>query len=294
LYIGVAFGSRFPAAGPLFYLVGKTNRLRYLTLIMKTLSAIPLFLLAVLLCVTSTAAMAQKSKKNKVIAHRGAWKNTGAPQNSIAALEHAIKLGCVGSEFDVHMSADSVMFVCHDHTIQGIHIEKTNASDLSKIKLSNGESLPTLEAYLLAGKKQKKTRLVLEIKTSQISKERSLALARLCVELVKKTKTKKIVDYIAFDYDVCKKVKELDPSAAVAYLSSDKAPAVVAQDKIDGLDYHFSAFKKNENWIEEAKAQKLSLNVWTVNDKESMKWFLEKNLDFITTDEPEILLEMSK
>lgn len=238
--------------------------------------------------------MAQKSKKNNVVAHRGAWKNTGVPQNSIAALEHAIKLGCIGSEFDVHMSADSVPFISHDHVIQGVKIEKTSASDLAKIKLSNGESLPTLEAYLLAGKKQKKTRLVLEIKASEISKERSMELTRRCVELVKKTKTKKIVDYIAFDYDVCKKVKELDPSAAIAYLSSDKAPALVVQDKINGLDYHFSAFKKNENWIEEAKAQKLSLNVWTVNDKELMKWFLEKNMDFITTDEPEALLEMSK
>ena len=27
--------------------------------------------------------------RNKVIAHRGAWKNTGAPENSIAALKHA-------------------------------------------------------------------------------------------------------------------------------------------------------------------------------------------------------------
>jgi glycerophosphoryl diester phosphodiesterase len=61
-------------------------------------------------------------------------------------------------------------------TIQGIHIEKTTATDLKKIKLTNGETLPTLEEYLLAGKGQTKTRLILEIKTSSISKERSLAL----------------------------------------------------------------------------------------------------------------------
>src|SRR6185369_6559713 len=41
---------------------------------------------------------------NKVIAHRGAWKNTGTAENSIASLNHAIDLGCQGSEFDVHMS----------------------------------------------------------------------------------------------------------------------------------------------------------------------------------------------
>ena len=68
------------------------------------------------------------SQKNKVIAHRGAWKNTGATENSIGALEHAIKLGCYGSEFDVHMSADSVLYVHHDHAIKGTHIEKTTSA----------------------------------------------------------------------------------------------------------------------------------------------------------------------
>ena len=107
-----------------------------------------------LMSLVSMDGMSQK--KNKVIAHRGAWKNTGATENSIGALEHAIKLGCYGSEFDVHMSADSVLYVLHDHSIQGTNIETTNSAELSKIKLANGEALPTLEAYLKAGSKQKR------------------------------------------------------------------------------------------------------------------------------------------
>lgn len=244
--------------------------------------------------ITLLSMIATRKKSNKVIAHRGAWKNTGAPQNSIAALQHAIKLGCYGSEFDVHMSADSVLFVNHDHTYQGVAIEKTPAAQLSAIKLSNGESLPTVEAYLNAGKKQKRTRLVLEIKASQLGKERSLALAQKCVEMVRKTKTRGLVDYISFDYDVCKKVKELDPSAQVAYLNGDKTPEQVAADGLYGLDYHHSVYKKNENWIKEAQQKGLTLNVWTVNDKSLMDWFLERNVDFITTDQPELLLEITQ
>ena len=142
-------------------------------------------------------------------------------------------MGCYGSEFDVHMAADSVLFVNHDHTIQEVPIEKSSSSTLTAIKLSNGESLPTVESYLLLGKELKKIRLVLEIKTSQLGKERSLALAEKCVELVRKTKTQKQVDYIAFDYDVCKKVKELDPQAHVTYLNGDKTPAEVAADQAE-------------------------------------------------------------
>jgi glycerophosphoryl diester phosphodiesterase len=245
-----------------------------------------------LLSLTTFEGMSQN--KNKVIAHRGAWKNTGATENSIGALEHAIKLGCYGSEFDVHMSADSVLFVLHDHSIKGTHIEKTNSQELLQIKLENGESLPTLEAYLKAGSKQKKTRLILEIKPSSVNKERSLALATKCVELVKKMKVEKITDYISFDFDVCLKVKQLAPKAHVEYLKGDKTPDEIAAAGLDGIDYHFNVFKKNEDYIPAMRQKKLTTNVWTVNDEESLKYFLEKDVDFITTNEPELLLSISK
>ncbi|MGV3560074.1 MAG: glycerophosphodiester phosphodiesterase [Larkinella arboricola] len=232
--------------------------------------------------------------QSKVIAHRGAWKNTGAPQNSIASLQQAIKLGCYGSEFDVHMTADSTLIVNHDHTYQGVNLETAPAADIKALRLSNGEPLPTLENYLKEGLKQKKTRLVLEIKASKVSKAHSLALATKCVQAVKAQKGRKRVDYISFDYDVCKRVKELDPSANVAYLNGDKAPELLAADGLYGLDYHHSVMKKNENWIQEAHQKKLTVNVWTVNDPETMNWLVERKADFITTDEPEKLLQMIK
>ncbi len=240
------------------------------------------------------AFVAKKRPTTRVIAHRGAWKNTKVPQNSLAALREAARLGCYGSEFDVHMAADSVLFVNHDHTIQEVSIETSTSPTLKALKLSNGEPLPTVESYLLQGKKLKKMRLVLEIKTSQLGKERSLALAEKCVELVRKTKTQKQVDYIAFDYDVCKKVKELDPSAQVTYLNGDKTPAQVAADGLDGLDYNQNVYKKNEAWIQESQQHTLTLNAWTVNDSTSMEWFMEKGFDYLTTDEPERLLKLKK
>ncbi|MCF2444659.1 glycerophosphodiester phosphodiesterase [Dyadobacter sp. CY345] len=245
-----------------------------------------------LFCLISIEGMSQN--KSKVIAHRGAWKNTGATENSIAALEHAIKLGCYGSEFDVHMSADSVLFVNHDHTIKATDIERSTSQELSQIKLANGETLPTLEAYLKAGKNQKKTRLILEIKTSRISKERSLALTTKCVEMVKALKVEKITDYIAFDFDVCLKVKELAPKAHVEYLNGDKTPAEILAAGLSGIDYHYSVYKKNETYIDDMHKEKLTTNAWTVNDKATMQWFIDKKVDFITTNEPEQLFELLK
>ncbi len=231
---------------------------------------------------------------NKVIAHRGAWKNTGAPENSIAALNHAVAMGCEGSEFDVHMSADSLPLINHDTSIQGVSIAKTNANELLKIKLANGETLPTLENYLKAGMVQTKTKLILEIKPSELGKESSIALTRKVVALVEKLQAQAWVDYISFDYDACKEVMRLAPYSKVAYLRGDKTPAELAADHFFGLDYNFSVLQKNPDWIPDAKSKKLTINVWTVNDKLALEEFLDKGVDFITTNEPELLLSMVK
>lgn len=230
--------------------------------------------------------------RNKVIAHRGAWKNTGAPENSVAALKHAIAMGCEGSEFDVHMSSDSIPFINHDPAIQEVPIAKTSATLLSAIKLSNGEPFPTLENYLKAGIGQNKTKLILEIKASQLGKESSIALTRKVVTMVEELQGQAWVDYISFDYDVCKEVMKLAPYAKVAYLMGDKSPAELAQDHFYGFDYHFTVLQKNPAWIKEAQAKQLTVNVWTVNDQTIMEGLLKQNVDFITTNEPELLLRL--
>jgi glycerophosphoryl diester phosphodiesterase len=229
--------------------------------------------------------------RNKVIAHRGAWKNTGATENSIASLIHAVKIGCSGTEFDVHMSSDSVLFIHHDATIQGLKIEETPSAKLREIKLENGEVFPTLKEYLTEGMKQYRTRLVLEIKPSIISKERAIALTRRTIALVNELKAQAWVDYISFDYDVCKEVIKLAPYAKVSYLNGDKSPSELAANHFYGLDYYLKVLKNKPEWIAEAKANGIFVNVWTVNEEEDMDYFLKEGADVITTNEPELLLK---
>jgi len=230
--------------------------------------------------------------RNKVIAHRGAWKNTGATENSIASLKHAISMGCEGSEFDVHMSSDSVLFIHHDAAVDGVSIAKSTSAVLKALKLSNGETLPTLEDYLKTGIQQNKTKLILEIKMSELGKQSSLALTHRVVQLVENLKAQGWVDYISFDYDVCKEIMKIAPYAKVSYLNGDKAPAELKQEAFYGLDYHFNVLQKKPEWIKEAQQNNLTVNVWTVNDKSMMEELLREGVDFITTNEPELLLTL--
>ncbi len=229
--------------------------------------------------------------KNPVIAHRGAWKQKNLPQNSIASLQEAVRLGCHGAEFDVHMTSDSVLVVNHDDVFYGLSIPRSTYKDLLTKKHPNGENIPTLEEYLKAGKKQKKTKLILELKPSNISTERDLRMTDKAVAMVGKLKATAWVDYISFSYDILKHIRQIQPKANVAYLKGDVSLEQLKADGFYGADYHMNVYKKGE-WFAKAKELGLTINSWTVNEEADMNWLLDNKVEFITTDQPERLLNI--
>lgn len=254
---------------------------------------LPFFLLLFTACST-TKQMKPGKTTNKVVAHRGAWKNTGAPQNSMASLKAAIQLRCVGSETDVHMTADSFIVVNHDPHYEGIDIQNSTLETLRAHKLKNGEDLPLLTEFLEEIVKQDDTKLVIEIKSSQRGLEWAKATVAKVVKHVKDFKADDHVMYISFSYDMCTELVKLVPEAHVQYLNGDKSPTELKRDGITGLDYHFSVFHKHPEYIGEAKKLGMALNAWTVNDTQEMKKLFAQGFDYITTDEPEKALELER
>lgn len=251
---------------------------------------LPIAFLASLLSCKPSGKLTRSVVNSPVIAHRGAFKANHFPENSIASLKHAIQLNCFGSEFDVWMTADDSLVVNHDPKFHNLEIEKTDFKTLQQFQLSNGEALPTLRNYLRAGlENNPSTQLILEIKPSNISKERGQIVAAKVVEMVLAEKAGHRTAYISFDFDMLVKIRSLLKKAHLQYLNGDKSPAEVRAAGLDGLDYHFSVFQKNPEWIDQAKSLGLKLNAWTVNDTAIMNWLLDKKFDFITTNEPEQL-----
>lgn len=122
---------------------------------------------------------------NRVVAHRGGSAEAGVPDNSIAALEYAIGLGCYGSECDVYWTADDRIVVAHadgQSRVNGlVTYEHTLAEIRAAGKLGNGEDLPTLEEYLAVAM-ESNTRLVIDIK--RIDNEGGTQYVVKCAEKV--------------------------------------------------------------------------------------------------------------
>lgn len=231
--------------------------------------------------------------KNIVVAHRGAWKNLQLPENSIASLRQAIKLNCTGSEFDVHMTADDSLVINHDPQHHSLVIEDHTYQDLVQYPLSNGESLPTLRQYLEAGRSANAgTQLVIELKPTAKGKARAEYIVKKTYELVKKLHMEHKVSFISFDLDMLVALVALDKNVITQYLNGDLAPDQIKALHISGLDYNHTKFRLHPDWILQAKKLQLILNVWTVNNREDLQYFKDAGFDYITTNEPELLMSM--
>ncbi len=241
-------------------------------------------------CVTSRPNMT--FAENVVVAHRGAWKKNDLPENSIAALREAIDLGCTGAEFDVWMTADDSLVVNHDAHFNKLPIEETNYADLLDFDLSNGEKIPTLREYIRAGMRgNETTRLVCEIKPSTVSGERGKSIGERAYRLIEALGAQDRTVYISFDYGILQHLLTLNPKVPTQYLNGEKSPEELRAAGIQGADYHFSVFKKHPEWVEQAKANGIALNAWTVNQAADMDRLLGEGFDYITTNEPELLFE---
>lgn len=230
----------------------------------------------------------------KAVAHRGYWKCEGSAENSLTSLQRAYDAGCWGSELDIWLTADGKLVVNHDpKTLDGLVIEKTDFETVTKSKLKNGETIPSLETYLKAGKELRPMILVLELKT-QSTPERNREIAQKVVAMVKAMEMEEQVEYIAFSNLVGTELIRLAPNAKVAYLEGDKTPAQLKELGYTGLDYHLGVLKEHDNWIREAHELGLTVNVWTVNKADDLQYFIDHKADFITTNEPELLLDLLK
>ena len=255
-----------------------------------------LILLILIISISLKNVNAQKTIKswnnNQVIAHRGAWKSKNLPENSIASLKQAFKLNCYCSEFDVHLTLDSVVVVNHDATFLGVNIANSTYRQLREKKLPNGEFIPTLEEYLKIGLKQKKSKLILEIKPQLLGVKRDFLLTEKVLKLVHKLKAQDWVEYISFGYNICTYLIINEPNAKVAYLKGDVVPEKLKSDGFSGADYHFSVYQKNPDYIGRFKKLGLSINGWTANTPEEIKFLILNQVNYITTNEPELAFEL--
>ena len=239
--------------------------------------------------------------KPGIVAHRGFHRFEGSAENSISALQQAVAHDFEGTEFDVQLTQDDVAIVFHDASMQGRVICKTPLDTLRQqpaFTLKNGEAVPTLAEFLEACSKalqeqrthEKHTRLFFEIKPQASVVQRYHLIGQI-IETIGKYQLHDDIFFISFDLDACMLLAQLMPDIPVAYLEGDLSPEVLKEKGITDIDYHWSKFDAHPEWVKEAHDLGMIVGVWTLNTPEKAQEMLQLGVDYITTDEPQLMRE---
>ena len=239
---------------------------------------------------------APEAKKTICVAHRGGA--AYAPENTLASFSNAIKMGADMIECDVHLSSDGQVVVIHDDTLDRTSSGKGPVRDKTLQELKKldaggwfaekfrGEQIPTLEEVLKLAKGR--AGVIIEIKNGP---HYYAGIEEKVLELVKKEKMEENIMIISFDHQCLRKIHELDPRIVTGALYSGNILnchriAHDAHSKYVAPDWELVT----EETVKDAHSHSIKINVWTINDPDTMKRFIDMGVDCITTNKPDVLL----
>ncbi len=220
----------------------------------------------------------------QVIAHRGA--SGSYPENTIAAIEAALRVGVDAIELDVYSCLNGFVII-HDsyleRTTNGAGKVEQFAEDFfATLDAGNGQAVPTLSQALTAIGKT--TCIQLELKTIQ-------SVEILVHELQKHIKQDIIeLDQLlisSFNHHLVLQIKQALPQVRVAALTSS-IPLQYAQfaETLNAYSIHIDANFINQAFVDDAKSRGLKVFVYTVDKLSEIDRMVELGVDGIFTNYP--------
>lgn len=221
-----------------------------------------------------------------ITAHRGGA--TAAPENTMAAVESAIKLKADWVEIDVQESQDGVVLVVHDSDLKKIannpsKIWEATATELQSVDIGSyfgsefsDQRIPTLTEVLLRCKGHIKVNIELKYYGHDQDLEAKV------VKLVEETGMQDDVVIMSLKQKGLDRIKKLRPDWTCGLLTA------VASGDLTKADADFLAVNTTlatKPFIELAHRRGKDVAVWTLNDAISISRMLSRGADNIITDD---------
>ena len=219
------------------------------------------------------------------IGHRGA--RAYAPENTIASFKKALEMRVDAIELDVRKTKDGQIVVIHDEDIKrttdgkGLVCELT-LNEIKGFSAEGGEKIPTLcEALDFLDKKAK---VLIEIKEE--------GLEKAVLDIVCERGCEKNVILTSFSEDVLQKIRSLNGEVETGLIYARhsnplKAALALKANYLVAL-YRFTHTAN----VQKAHENGLKVFVWTINTPEEAEEYIEKGVDGIATDKPDIFAKL--
>ena len=253
-----------------------------------------------------------------VIAHRGG--RGLAPEGTLTAFDHAVSLGADVLEFDTHLTKDGHLVVIHDNTVDRTTngTGKINEMTLEEVQdldagyqftnekdeyafRDQGIYIPTVEEVF---QKYPNMRFLIELKDTNVPEMYEEMIQELW-HLIQNYQMEDNVMIGSFAHEINERFEEVSKGnipigageeevrdfatkhvARLNGLAASNVDSLQLPTEGDGFDL------TSKNIIRSAKARNISVYYWTINDKETMNELIDKKVNGIMTDYPDLLIEV--
>lgn len=253
--------------------------------------------LAALLGGLLVTALVAAAAGPQVAAHRGGallW-----PENSLTAFRSALALGVDLVELDVHLTKDGEVVVIHDPTLDRTTTGRGAVRDHTAAELA-AFGVPRLRDVLelLRGTR---AGLLLEIKVD-VQGARYPGIEEKVLGLLRETGLfeRSRLRVMAFEWDTLERMRTIAPTLRLTGLLSRRVAerlggVRVAAERLQALKANDLGIERtllSPEAIAAARAAGLTIGVWTVNDPEELRSALASGVDYVTTDRPDLALQL--
>jgi glycerophosphoryl diester phosphodiesterase len=227
-----------------------------------------------------------------LISHRGA---AGlAPENTLAGIRESVRHGAKFIEVDVQRSADGLLVLMHDLTVDRTTNGTGPVSDLTWDAISAldagthfspefaGEPVPALDAALALAIRQNVT-LLLEIKYPGQKPGIETQLA----EAIEGAGAQDHTVVISFEHDFLQRFNRVAPHIPVSPIWYRPGPDPQIPNT-RSVNVHWATIFLRPTFIRQTHRRGHHVVTWTVNDVPLMKLLLRLGVDGIVTDLPNL------
>jgi glycerophosphoryl diester phosphodiesterase len=253
-----------------------------------------------------------------VIAHQGG--ELLAPSNTMAAFRMAADMGVDVIETDIHITKDGHLVAIHDPTVDRTTNGTGAVADMTLEKLQGldagyhfqdldgeksfrgkGVQIPTVEQMF---KEFGDIRIEIEIKDSN-PPDNYDEMAQKLWELIEEYEMEDKVLVAAFDQEIIKKFDSYAKGRVALAGGEQEITRFVIFHKLFMRNLYLpevDAFQipqeqsnldlTNQRLINDAQRSGLQVHYWTIDDKETMRYLLERGADGLITNRPDLMIEL--
>ena len=214
--------------------------------------------------------MTRPGSRPLLLGHRGARALKSIPENTLASFDRALTDGCDGFEFDVRLTADGHLVVCHDPRTGSIEIARAAAAKLS--------ALPQLQDVL--ARYQNRAFLDIELKVAGVEK--------IVLDLLQKHPPRRGFVVSSFLPQVLRDLHALNPSVALGLICETKTQLRSWSElPIEFVIPHYK--RVDAALLRQIKSAQKKVVVWTVNAPAGMQSLADSGVDGIISDNTSLL-----